>query len=154
VFREPLQNCAQISNFCSSCASIYAWIFHFYRLAPAVDSLVWNHGQLLAINDCMYRTMNTFQFVAFNDVDEYIVPVSQYLNWSSVISLADSTNVMTSLYQSPYAYSFQSAFFDPMASTDSASSQEFVDYTLESDIRTSDFSDVRTKVSIALLFSY
>ena len=54
---------------------------------PAVvgPPAVWNNGQLLAANDCLYRTAHAFRYVAFNDVDEYIVPHSAS-NWSTMIA--------------------------------------------------------------------
>ena len=36
-------------------------------------------GQLFAIEDCLFRRMNDFKFLAFNDLDEFIVPL-QYEN--------------------------------------------------------------------------
>ena len=33
------------------------------------------YGQLFAIEDCLFRTMNQLKFVAFNDLDEFIVPL-------------------------------------------------------------------------------
>jgi len=46
---------------------------------------VWYNGQLLAVNDCLYRTAHAFQHVAFNDVDEFIVPHSA-TNWSLMLA--------------------------------------------------------------------
>ena len=61
-------------------ATVLRWVLP----AAAVQS-VWNNGQLLAVNDCLYRTAHAFQHVAFNDVDEFIVPHSA-TNWSSMIA--------------------------------------------------------------------
>lgn len=36
---------------------------------------LWYHGQVLAVQDCLYRNKATSKFVAFNDIDEYIVPL-------------------------------------------------------------------------------
>lgn len=36
---------------------------------------LWYHGQVLAIQDCLYRNKATSQFVAFNDIDEFIIPL-------------------------------------------------------------------------------
>ena len=32
------------------------------------------HGQLADINDCLYRNRNSTKYLAFNDLDEYIIP--------------------------------------------------------------------------------
>uniref|UniRef100_A0A8R1XY46 Glycosyltransferase family 92 protein n=2 Tax=Onchocerca TaxID=6281 RepID=A0A8R1XY46_ONCVO len=39
---------------------------------PAVD--VWNHAQLVFINDCLYRNIGRAKFVSFQDWDEIIIP--------------------------------------------------------------------------------
>lgn len=52
---------------------------------PVDETLVWYHGQLVAVNDCLYRTMHAFQYLAFNDVDEFIVPHVQ-LTWGEMVS--------------------------------------------------------------------
>jgi len=58
---------------------------------PAVAAKsVWYNGQLLTANDCLYRTSHAFHHVAFNDVDEFIVPHSAS-NWSAM--LAELTSI-------------------------------------------------------------
>jgi len=54
-------------------------------LPAAAAHSVWNNAQLLAVNDCLYRTSHAFQHVAFNDVDEFIVPHSA-MNWSLMLA--------------------------------------------------------------------
>jgi len=54
-------------------------------LPSATAKAVWYNGQLLAANDCLYRTTHAFQYVAFNDVDEFIVPHSA-ANWSQMLA--------------------------------------------------------------------
>lgn len=120
---------------------------------PVDRNSIWYYGQLLAINDCLYRSMHAFKYVAFNDLDEFIVP-HKYDNWSQMISnmhennhnnnsSANSTNT-THLDQSQYCgYSFQSAFFDPQ------NSAAGILYELESGLRTKLFSTVRKKILVA-----
>ena len=48
------------------------------------ESDVHYYGQIFAMQDCLFRSMNHLDFVAFNDLDEYIVPL-QYGNISSVL---------------------------------------------------------------------
>lgn len=52
---------------------------------PVDDKTVWYHGQLLAINDCLYRSMHAFRHVAFNDIDEFVVP-HVHLTWKEMVS--------------------------------------------------------------------
>lgn len=35
---------------------------------------LWYHGQVLAIQDCLFRGKAVSKFIAFNDIDEFIVP--------------------------------------------------------------------------------
>lgn len=52
---------------------------------PVDDKAVWYHGQLLAINDCLYRSMHAFRHVAFNDIDEFVVP-HVHVTWKEMVS--------------------------------------------------------------------
>lgn len=107
---------------------------------PVQDKEIWYHGQLLAINDCLYRNMHRFRYLAFNDIDEFIVP-HLYSNWSAMIEhIYHETDVDVKRHA---GYSFQSAFFDPLIESTSR-----VLYDLESDLRTKAFSKVRTKVMV------
>ena len=107
---------------------------------PVDQKHIWYHGQLLAINDCLYRQQHRFQYLAFNDIDEFIVP-HQHTNWTTMIDFLISSN-----HSSPArlaGMSFQSAFFDPLLETNNR-----ILFDLESDLRTKTFSKVRTKVLI------
>lgn len=45
------------------------------RLRLPVDfKKIWHHGQLVAITDCLYRGMGVSRFVAFHDLDEFLIP--------------------------------------------------------------------------------
>ena len=48
------------------------------------ESDVHYYGQIFAMQDCLLRSMNHLDFVAFNDLDEYIVPL-QHGNTSSML---------------------------------------------------------------------
>ncbi|ESO93255.1 hypothetical protein LOTGIDRAFT_67021, partial [Lottia gigantea] len=41
---------------------------------PVGENSIWYHGQLIAHNDCLYRTMGTIKHVLFNDIDEFVIP--------------------------------------------------------------------------------
>jgi len=139
-------------------------------LLPLSDKTVWYNAQLMAVNDCLYRTMYRFSHVAFNDIDEFIVP-HRHSNWAEMIDSfdnmesssvsADNSNQVqawrtasgkdTAAYDDVAlpsvhcGYSFQSAFFDPLVSDILG----HVMYDLESDLRTKVFSRIRTKVRIS-----
>ncbi|RUS81279.1 hypothetical protein EGW08_010953 [Elysia chlorotica] len=69
------------------------------------NSAVWYHGQLLANNDCLYRSMPRHDLVAFNDLDEFIVPRAHSARtWREAFSELLTHNTS--------GFSFQSAFFD------------------------------------------
>ena len=69
------------------------------------NTAVWYHGQLLANNDCLYRSMPHYDLVAFNDLDEFIIPrVDNARTWQEAFS--------SMLTNDKSGFSFQSAFFD------------------------------------------
>ena len=107
---------------------------------PVTDKGIWYHGQLLAINDCLYRSMHRYKYVAFNDIDEFIVP-HRHGNWSDMMRYIETVLNKDGVEYSGYSY--QSAFFDPLLESSSR-----VLYDLESDLRTKSFSKVRTKVMV------
>ena len=55
-----------------------------WKLPYIKESDVHYYGQILAMEDCLLRSMNHLDFVAFNDLDEYIVPL-QYDDMSSML---------------------------------------------------------------------
>ena len=105
---------------------------------PIRDKSIWYHGQLAAINDCLYRSMHQFKLVAFNDIDEFIIP-RMTKTWGSLINLLTPPSVPSN----HCGFSFQSAFFDPHI-TDAKP----IVYDLETDLRTKVISKVRTKVVV------
>ena len=75
-----------------------------WELPIHVDRAVWYHGQLVSIEDCLYRNMAATHFLAFNDIDEFIVPRS-LKGWMEMIESIHS--------EENCGYVFQSVFFDP-----------------------------------------
>ncbi|XP_001629191.2 beta-1,4-galactosyltransferase galt-1 [Nematostella vectensis] len=67
---------------------------------------IWYFGQVLAILDCLYRYKNRAKFVAFNDVDEFIVPLRN----SSIVEILNA-------FHRPYhcGHCFQSVVFSSNA---------------------------------------
>ncbi|EYC15683.1 hypothetical protein Y032_0036g3295 [Ancylostoma ceylanicum] len=41
---------------------------------PVASKQIWYHGQLVAVTDCLYRSMGVSRFVAFHDLDEFLIP--------------------------------------------------------------------------------
>lgn len=109
---------------------------------PVPERSIWYHGQLLAINDCLYRGMHAFKYLTFNDIDEFVVPHGGATNWTSMIEAIQGHSVNQP--HSKPGMTFQSAFFDPLMTVGSSRAL----YDLESDLRTKSFSHVRTKVMV------
>ena len=56
-----------------------------WKLPPYISQQqVHYHGQIFAMQECLFRRMNDLKFVAFNDLDEFIVPL-QYENMTSLL---------------------------------------------------------------------
>ncbi|CAH1798769.1 unnamed protein product [Owenia fusiformis] len=89
-------------------------VLDYYTQRGVVDLVKWHlpvdgravyyKGQILAVNECLYREMASLRYVAFHDIDELIVP-RQHEDVPSMMSeLAVDDNV---------AFCLESAFYDP-----------------------------------------
>ncbi|EDO31279.1 predicted protein [Nematostella vectensis] len=58
-------------------ASVLTWVMPAYMLD---FYSIHYHGQMLSIQDCLYRARGTSRFVAFHDLDEFIVPTQEETN--------------------------------------------------------------------------
>lgn len=94
-------------------------------------SSIWYNGQLLAANDCLYRTMQNFELTLFSDLDEILVPKADSDKWDDVINKIRSENAS--------GYSFKSAYFQRDYESD---------ITLFASNRTLQFSPKRNKVMV------
>jgi len=82
-------------------ARIYSWNLPSYIGKYDIHYF----GQTLSIMDCLFRSMSQLDFVAFNDLDEYIVPLEQ----DNMIALLEK------IYQDEHCgHCFQSVIFDPV----------------------------------------
>lgn len=99
---------------------------------------IWYNGQMLTIQDCLYRNMARSRYLGFMDLDEFIIPVEFY----SLKELIKSYHRRFSSISNISAFSFQSAFFDPKQLPD-PSQQLKVLQLLK---RNSRLSKVRTKL--------
>ncbi|XP_053960251.1 uncharacterized protein LOC128864555 isoform X1 [Anastrepha ludens] len=88
---------------------------HFAK--PTINILPWNlrmrsqkeirtEGLFAALNDCLYRTMHRYRYLAMVDLDEFIVPRHN----DTLNELINSLNHRFR-YRNLGAYSFQNAFF-------------------------------------------
>ena len=115
-----------------------------WTLPTRAVNKVWYHGQLVAINDCLYRGMSSFKYLAFNDIDEFIVP-HRHFDWNTMLRDTQRDAQLAAAQCS--GFSFQSAFFDQHVRADSDEDSP-VGYDLASDLRTRAFSRIRSKVIV------
>ena len=71
------------------------------------EDRIWYHGQLLAVQDCLYHNMDSFHFLLFMDLDEMLVPQDTH-DWQEMLTKVFTTETK----QSVAALSFNSVFFD------------------------------------------
>lgn len=105
-----------------------------------VGDSIWYHGQLLAIQDCLYKNMARFKYLLFLDLDEFIIPRNTY-NWADMIA---SIKNKTKNANESVGFSFKSAFFDPWQMPEPSQQLSYLQL-LE---RSKEVSNVRTKVMI------
>lgn len=46
-------------------------------------------GQSLLVNECLYRNMNSVEYLAMNDLDEVIVPLGESRTWSDMLPVIE-----------------------------------------------------------------
>lgn len=111
-----------------------------WKLDRSIDEGIWYHGQLVSIQDCLYRTMASANYVAFNDIDEFMVPQTSR-HWSGMLQVLDKPKRC--------AFQFKSAFFKPVPEDSESMAQKELDIqTLIHFERTSNFDRIRTKCMV------
>ena len=115
-----------------------------WKLNEEVDKVVWYHGQLISILDCLFRNMATSKYLLFNDIDEYVIPY-EFADWSDMMRQLDGPDVV--------GLQFNSAFVDPNKQEDVPASVAHL-RSIAHVRRTALISRVRTKclVKPQLLF--
>ena len=101
---------------------------------------IWYNGQMVAIQDCMYRYMGRANAVAFNDLDEFMVP-RDHQSWDTFLHTLPelvSEGQPGSMY---CGYKFASAFLKPKPQT----SDSPILLTQRSVRRTKLFNHIRSK---------
>ena len=94
---EISDNITKLLNYYESkgLAQVLSWKIPSYITQQDVHY----YGQILAMQDCLFRSMNRLNFVAFNDIDEFIVPF-HYDNMSSLLHHIHEENHCGHCFQS------------------------------------------------------
>lgn len=104
---------------------------------------IWYNGQIIMIQDCLYRMMSSFDYVAFLDLDEAIIPQMDF-RWSDMIQRLDFQSSRENPNQLIAGFSFKSAYFDPNSEEASSKKLSF----LKAQQRNKVLSSHRTKVIV------
>ena len=78
---------------------------------PFHQKYIWNHGQSLAANDCLYRHMVDIDYLAFLDIDEILVPRNSDKTLGQLVHNLESIDMPDA--DSVSGFTFRSTFFDP-----------------------------------------
>jgi len=79
-----------------------------WSLPSSVFDVVYYRGQILAINECLYRSMYRTKYLVIQDLDEFVVPMRSE-NWQTMLnSIAKSARTNSDRIAS---YSFRNRFF-------------------------------------------
>ncbi|XP_060082672.1 beta-1,4-galactosyltransferase galt-1-like [Ylistrum balloti] len=113
-----------------------------WKLSPKINEReIWYHGQLLAIQDCLYRHMADFEYLLFVDLDEFLLPVHNY-TWSDMVNSLQNLETNSDYIA---GFSFKSAFFDPKQVPDPSQQLTFLQLLQRNKV----LSSVRTKLMVA-----
>ena len=80
---------------------IFRW--NLPSVLSKLNEKIWYNGQDIAVQDCLYRNMESMKYIAFNDIDEFIIP-HKYPDWSSLIQQYDKSEKISD-------FRFTTAFF-------------------------------------------
>ena len=79
-----------------------------WTLPSDIAGVIYYHGQILAINECLYRMMYRTKYLVIQDLDEFVVPMNSD-NW---VTMLDSINNITGTDTDRIAsYKFRNRFF-------------------------------------------
>lgn len=78
--------------------SVYPWDLPHY-----ISKNIQEGGQSVALNDCLYRNMGRFTYIAFNHLDEFIAPLKEKTTFKILESVKD---------EDAAGYCFQGFSFD------------------------------------------
>ena len=110
---------------------------------PFDKKRIWYHAQSVAMNDCLYKNMANFRYIAFLDIDEVLVPYKpEIASWNDLIEYFKNTEED---FESFSGYTFQSTFFDDQFSRKVSSSEMKTNVRTN---RTKNFSIFRNKLIV------
>ncbi|XP_045200591.2 uncharacterized protein LOC123554474 [Mercenaria mercenaria] len=112
------------------------------------DSMnIWYHGQSAAQQDCLYRSIGNFDFTAFIDLDEVIVPYTDS-DWLSMLERLEQAYTKGKP-RNIAAFMFKSAFFESdIKINDGIKTSQHKLSLLKNIYRNAIVSSVRTKVIV------
>ena len=105
-----------------------------WQIPDMIDRVIWYHGQIIGIQDCLYRNMAWSDYVMFNDIDEVLV-THRDSSWEDLVRVEDSPSLA--------AFQFHSAFFPVVEADHGTPHQDLL--LLSSTTRTESLSKIRTK---------
>ena len=113
---------------------------------PIESTEIWYHGQSVSVWDCLFRNMHEFDFIAFNDLDEFIVP-KVTKTWKTMIDILKKSEKDANKIA---ALRFQSAEFDNSRAKDIPSFSEEIKKlkTLNTIWRNERTDTIRTKMIV------
>lgn len=110
-----------------------------------ITDQIWYHGQVLAIQDCLYQNMAAFDFLLFMDLDEMLVPQIAD-DWQQMLK-----DIFSSVDQNTIAaLSFKSAFFDLSSVSEDLGNSMYFQYLQ----RTRSVSKVHKKLIVQPMFVF
>ena len=119
--------------------SVYPWELPHYISANIQDN-----GQTAALNDCLYRYMGKFSYVAFNNLEEFIVPLQEKKTLQIIENAKD---------ENAAGYCFQNYMFDTSNSVDKNAKTQLYTQRFISRIKTPTDQLSRCVVSPKKIFS-
>ena len=129
-------------------------VLDYYRLRNVITTIdftlpsviqkskIWYNGQLSAHNDCLYRAMPITNFVAFMDIDEFIV------SHNGQFRVTDTASKQFDASDKICGISFDSAFYDSKYTKNVVEEGNYL-VTQTTTGRSEKFSAVRTKVFVS-----
>lgn len=110
--------------------TLMAWdlpIAHKKTPASETSQIIWNHGQLLAIQHCLYANMANFDWLLFIDIDEMLIPQTAE-TWQAMLSQVEARFHSQFPHKPLAGISFQSAFFQQDFQTQITNSISYFQY--------------------------
>ena len=95
---------SQVLDYYKDIVTIIPWRLPYY-----LDKYVWYHGQIIAINDCLYHNVGRSEHLVINDIDEFIIPYL-HSNWTLMADHIEKNLLKTK--EKLAGFCFQSIFLE------------------------------------------